>query len=130
MTKVGARMAVAAFVLGVSVVVAACGSDAAMENIGGPIDIEISQLFITVTNRTGTAIADVKLEVYPPGRQTVFSATQYRLESEARKQFSMSDLRGSDGTPFNLRVHRPQSVKVTAKGVVDGSPHAIEIPWE
>ena len=35
----------------------------------------------------------------------------------------------SHGTPFNLRVHRPQSVKVSAEGV-DGSLHAIEIPWE
>ncbi|HJO38135.1 MAG: hypothetical protein QGF21_00865 [Vicinamibacterales bacterium] len=129
MTKVRARMAVAAFALGISVVVAGCGSGVAMENIGGPIDIEVTQLFINVTNRTGTAIADVKLEVFPVGRQMVFSVTQYRLESEALKKFSMSDLRGSDGTPFNLRVHRPQSVKVSAEGV-DGSLHAIEIPWE
>ena len=130
-TQARVRKMVTAVVLGITVAVVACGSQdrATGSATGGPIEIEISQLFIHVINRSGTAITDVKLELVPIGRATIFSATHYRLESEGRQSFSMNDLRGSDGTPFRRSVHRPQTVRVTANGV-DGTAHELEIPWD
>ncbi len=123
------RWLASAIVLGLAVSGAACGSGVPSGSAkGGPIEVEISQFSITVGNRSGTAISDVRLEVFPAGRQMVFSATHYRLESNADKEFSMNDLRGSDGTPFNLRVHNPRTVRVTAVGI-DGTAHEVELDW-
>ena len=125
------KIAAAVFTLGIMVVVTACGSGRDYDSPpGGPIEIERSQLNISVTNRTGTALNDVKLEVFPVGRQMVFSAMVYRLESEATNRFSLGSLRGSDGTPFNQRVHRPESIRVTGTGSVGDDTYEIEIAWE
>ena len=125
------KIAAAVFTLGIMVVVTACGSGRDYDSpTGGPIEIERSQLNISVTNRTGTGLNDVKLEVFPVGRQMVFSAMVYRLESEATNRFSLGTLRGSDGTPFNQRVHRPESIRVTGTGTVGDDMYEIEIAWE
>ena len=123
-----ALLAVAILVATLAVV--ACGGSsesAAAASMGGPIEVEVSQLFITVTNRSGGAITDLKVEIIPIGRATIFTASHYRLESESKRDFSMADLRGSDGTPFNLRIHKPRSIRVTAKGMSDN--YDIEVPW-
>ena len=124
------RWLASAVAVGVAIAAVGCGGSGASSGrvTGGPIELEISQFSITVANRSGTAIANVKLEVIPVGAQTIFSATHYRLESNADKDFSYNDLRGSDGTPFNLRVHKPRTVRVTANGV-DGAEHELEMPW-
>ena len=116
-------------IVGMALTVLGCGSGAGAgaSAVGGAIEVEVSQLFITVTNKSGGPLTDVKVEIVPIGRQTIFAATHYRLESEAKRDFPMSDLRGSDGTPFNLRVHKPQMVRVTGKGLSDD--YNIEVPW-
>ena len=125
------KIAAAVFTLGIMVVVTACGSGRDYDSpTGGPIEIERSQLNISVTNRPGTGLNDVKLEVFPVGRQMVFSAMVYRLESEATNRFSLGTLRGSDGPPFNQRVHRPESIRVTGTGSVGDDTYEIEIAWE
>lgn len=113
-----------------AVVGASCGPAGASSGkvTGGPIELEITPFFVTVGNRSGTAVRNVKLEIFPAGRQMVFSATHFRLESNADKDFSFNDLRGSDGTPFNLRIHKPRTVRVTAEGI-DGTSHELEMPW-
>ena len=125
------KIAAAAVTLGIMVVVTACGSGRDYDSpTGGPIEIERSQLNISVSNRSGAGLNDVKLEVFPVGRQMVFSATIYRLESEATNRFSLGELRGSDGTPFNQRVHRPESIRVTARGTGGDDAYEIEVAWE
>ena len=74
------------------------------------------------------AITEIKLEVIPAGGQTRFGSSHYRLENSDKKDFSLGDLRGSDGTPFNLRVHKPDRVRVTATDI-DATAYDIEIPW-
>lgn len=120
---------VATAIVGMALTVSGCGSSggAGASAVGGPIEVEVSQLFITVTNKSGGPLTDVKVDIIPVGRQTIFTATHYRLESEADHDFPMADLRGSDGTPFNLRVHKPQTVRVTAKGLSD--EYDVEVPW-
>ena len=120
---------VAMAIVGMALTVSGCGSSgsAGASAVGGPIEVEVSQLFITVTNKSGGPLRDVKVEIVPVGRQTIFTATHYRLESEADHDFSMADLRGNDGTPFNLRIHKPQTVRVTAKGLSD--EYTVEVPW-
>lgn len=105
-----------------------CGGSSENTSLGGPIEIEVSQLFITVTNKSGMAITDIKLEVIPTGGQTSYGATHYRLENADKKDFSLGELRGSDGMTLNLRVHNPDRVRVTATDI-NATEYDIEIPW-
>ena len=74
------------------------------------------------------AITDIKLEVIPTGGQTSYGATHYRLENADKKDFSLGELRSSDGMTLNLRVHNPDRVRVTATDL-DATEYDIEIPW-
>ena len=121
-------VSISAIILAMTLTTTGCGGSSENTSLGGPIEIEVSQLFITVTNKSGMAITEIKLEVIPAGGQTRFGASHYRLENSDKKDFSLGDLRGSDGTPFNLRVHKPDRVRVTATDI-DATAYDIEIPW-
>lgn len=121
-------VSISAIIFAMTLTTTGCGGSSENTSLGGPIEIEVSQLFITVTNKSGMAITEIKLEVIPAGGQTRFGASHYRPENSDKKDFSLGDLRGSDGTPFNLRVHKPDRVRVTATDI-DATAYDIEIPW-
>ena len=121
-------VSISAIIFAMALTTTGCGGSSENTSLGGPIEIEVSQLFITVTNKSGMAITDIKLEVIPTGGQTSYGATHYRLENSEKKDFSLGDLRGSDGMNLNLRVHKPDRVRVTATDI-DSTAYDIEIPW-
>ena len=121
-------VSISAIIFAMALTTAGCGGSSENTSLGGPIEIEVSQLFITITNKSGMAITDIKLEVIPTGGQTSYGATHYRLENSEKKDFSLGDLRGSDGMNLNLRVHKPDRVRVTATDI-DSTAYDIEIPW-
>ena len=121
-------MSISAIIFAMALTTTGCGGSSENTSLGGPIEIEISQLFITVTNNSGMALTDIKLEVIPTGGQTSYGATHYRLENSEKKDFSLGELRGSDGMNLNLRVHKPDRVRVTATDI-DQTAYDIEIPW-
>lgn len=93
-----------------------------------PVGIEVSQMFITVDNRSGGPLTNVTVVVIPVGAQTLFTTTLYRLENAEKRDLSFSSFRGRDGTPFDRRVVRTKAVKVTATDVM-GKPVEVEVPW-
>ena len=121
-------VSISAIIFAMALTTTGCGGSSENTSLGGPIEIEVSQLFITITNKSGMAITDIKLEVIPTGGQTSYGATHYRLENSEKKDFSLGDLRGSDGMNLNLRVHKPDRVRVTATDI-DSTAYDIEIPW-
>lgn len=121
-------VSISAIIFAMALTTTGCGGSSENTSLGGPIEIEVSQLFITVTNKSGMAITDIKLEVIPTGGQTSYGATHYRLENADKKDFSLGELRGSDGMTLNLRVHKPDRVRVTATDI-DSTEYDIEIPW-
>jgi len=121
-------VSISAIIFAMALTTTGCGGSTENTSLGGPIEIEISQLFITVTNNSGMALTDIKLEVIPTGAQTSYGATHYRLENSEKKDFSLGELRGSDGMNLNLRVHKPDRVRVTATDI-DQTAYDIEIPW-
>jgi hypothetical protein len=112
-----------------SAVVACGGSSGTSAASDGLIRITTSQLFITVENLAGQPVLDVRVEIVPVGRATLFTAYESRLEHMQKKDLPVSGFRGRDGTPFNLRVARPTAVRVTAK-TLSGDPVEVEVPWE
>ena len=94
------------------------------------IAVTTSQMFVTLENQAGMALRDVKVNIVPVGRATVFSPAMIaRIETNAKRQISLGEFRGRDGTPFNTRVHRPMAVQITAERV-DGKAIQIEVPWK
>lgn len=115
----------------VAAVAAGCGSPGA--DAGGStgdqaFEITTSQLFISTANRSGRPLVGIKISIVPVGRATEFSHSHARLEVGERRDFSLGDFRGDDGTPFSLRVHRPRSVRVTGKDL-NGKEYVDEVPW-
>lgn len=100
------------------------GTNAADQLIG----IATSQMFVTIENRAGLALMDIKVSIVPVGRATIFAATWTRMEANEKHDFSLGAFRGQDGTPLNLRIHRPQSVVVTATDI-NQKPYKIESSW-
>jgi hypothetical protein len=105
-----------------------CGSGASSGSDTGTIGVQTSQMFITVENKAGQPLTDIKIEVVPVGGQTVFSLNAYRLEGGEKRDFMVGQFSGRDGTPLNLRVVKPRVVRVRATDV-SGKPHSAEVRW-
>jgi hypothetical protein len=50
------------------------------------------------------------------------------MENGEKRELSLGDFAGRDGTTFNRRVVRPKSVRVKAKDMV-GKAYDVEAPW-
>ena len=110
--------------------VGACGGvmpPAQPEN--APLRIENTQMFITVENRSGLALRDLTVQIVPTGRATEYLITVPRLENGDKRDFPLGNFRGRDGTPFNLRVVRPKSVKVSGTNINNQVIEA-EVAWQ
>lgn len=93
-----------------------------------PVLVEQHQTFITLQNRAGLPLVDVRLAVVPYSR-TEFSKILNRFESGERRDVMMSELSSRDGTTFSPRLVNPKSVKITAGDIV-GKRYEVEVPWE
>jgi hypothetical protein len=92
------------------------------------VGVEVSQLFVTIENRAGQPLFDIRVAIVPVGRATTYTAFEGRLDHLQKRNIGLSSFRGRDGTPFNLRVVKPKSVRVTAKGM-NGDVVEVEAPW-
>jgi hypothetical protein len=123
-------LAIASLVIGASTGAIACGGGGTASGAGGPalIEVEISQIFMTVTNKAGRALADVRVSIVPVGGATVFTARLGRMEHGEKRDLSLGQFQGRDGTPFDLRVVRPKAVRVSGTDL-DGKTVEVEKPW-
>jgi hypothetical protein len=92
----------------------------------GPLDVKVSQLAVTVANRSGRVLTDVRVTI--SSGIMPFTASYGRLDPGQRRDFSLAEFRARDGTQFNLRLHRPRAVRVTATDP-DGKTHQVDLPW-
>jgi hypothetical protein len=122
------RYLTAALVAIFSLSFAACSQQGPSSGESSLIEIETSQLRVTVTNRAGMAITDVTVEVVPVGGATIYTSSIYRLENGSKQNFGINSFRGRDGTPLDLRVAKPKSVRVKCT-TIDGNPLVVEERW-
>ena len=94
----------------------------------GPLEVQVSQLYITVANKSSSVLTDVRVTLIPRGRMVEFSASYSRLEPAQRRNFSYNDLKSEDGRQFNMRLYRPRAVRVTAMDN-QKTPYEIVLPW-
>ena len=92
------------------------------------VGLMTSSMFVTVENRAGGPLLDVRLAIKPIGGVTEFTKLITRMEAGEKRNISLRDFGGRDGTPFNLRVVRPKEVNVTAVDLMS-KKYAMTVPW-
>ena len=120
-------------VVAAAIVSFGCDSGVSSMENDGSFEIQPSQLSIRVTNTAGQALTRIRVAiVLDDGRATEFTVLHTRMESSERRDFSLALFRSNYpdiGTPFNLRVHNPRSVKVSGVNL-DGKTRTVEVPWD
>lgn len=109
---------------------AACAGQPAATQMpaDSPVRITVSPPFLTVENQAGLALTEITIAIVPAGRQTEFTKFVPRLENGEKRDYTLADFRGRDGTPFNLRVVRPTAVRIAATDTT-GRKYEVESPW-
>ena len=91
------------------------------------IMVQSSSLYVTVENRSGAPLLDLRVAINPTGVMT-FTKTIGRLETGEKRDLALGEFSARDGTSFNLRVVRPQIIVVTAADLL-GKKYEVTTPW-
>ena len=93
------------------------------------VDLKIGSLYITVENRAQRPLLDIRVAIKPVGASTEFIKIISRMEGSEKRDLSLGEFSGRDGTTFSLRVVRPKEVEVTATDLV-GAKYQMTTPWK
>jgi hypothetical protein len=107
----------------------ACSSAPAPQAADAAIVVQTSQMFVTVENKAGLPLIDVDVAIVPVGNPTLYSKFVGRLENGQKRDLSLGDFAGRDGTTFSLRLVRPKTVRVKAKDMI-GKEYDVAVPWQ
>ena len=92
------------------------------------IAVVTTSSFLTVENRAGLPLVDMEVTVKAANGLS-FSKSITRLETSAKRDLSLAELRANDGTTFNTRFHKPKDVVVTATDLI-GKKYDVTAPWK
>jgi len=92
------------------------------------IGVVTSASFLTVENRAGLPLVDVEISLKATNGLS-FSKSISRLETSAKRDLSLAELRSNDGTTFNTRFQKPKEVVVKATDLV-GKKYDVTVPWK
>ena len=93
-----------------------------------PIVLSTQQIMITVQNKAGMPLSNAKLTVVAFGN-TEFTKAFSRLENGETREVLLTDLYSRDGTPYNSRLSKPKTVRMTATDAT-GKEYTVETPWK
>jgi hypothetical protein len=94
-----------------------------------PIALDVSPTMVTFQNKTGLPLMSVTLSILPYGPGGEFTRRLSRVENTIKREVPIGDFRGRDGTPLNLRVSRPKTVRLRAEDAA-GKAYEMEVPWK
>ncbi len=114
--------------IGPTMALLACSGGSAAQDQNALIGIQTSQLSVIIENKVGMPVTDIDVAIVPIGAATSFKKFIGRMENSEKREFSLGDFTGSDGTPFNLRMMHPKLIRVTAKDL-NNKPVTVETPW-
>jgi hypothetical protein len=123
----GALYVVAGFTFLATFSVAGCGRGAADPN--APVGITVSQTYLTIANRSGSAIADGQIELVPAGVLAPYRLPMPRIESGATRDVQLDQFSGANGARFHRGVARMRTVRITATDMT-GKTYKQEVPFD
>jgi hypothetical protein len=124
----GALSLVAGVVLLASVFVAACGG-AAADDPNAPVGVTVSQTYLTIANRSGSAFADGQIELVPSGVLAPYKMQMPRIESGANRDVQLDQFAGVGGARFRRGVTRIKAVRIVATDMT-GKTYKQEVPFK
>jgi hypothetical protein len=111
-----------------TLLVAACGGGA-VDDPNAPVGITVSQTYLTIANRSGSAFADGQIELVPSGVLAPYRMQMPRIESGANRDVQLDQFAGVGGARFRRGVTRIKSVRITATDMT-GKTYKQEVPFD
>jgi hypothetical protein len=117
-----------ATLLGVSLFASGCSQRGSAEQLNAPIGITTRNTTVTVENRSGGDLSNVKLTVVAFGNAE-YSKSIGPLAAAESRNASLGELTSQDGSTFSVTFTRPKAVKLTALDA-SGQNVVVETPWK
>ena len=124
----GALSLVACCALLLPLVAVACRGGAA-DDPNAPLGVTISQTYLTIANRSGSAIANGQIELVPAGVLAPYRMQMPRIESGATRDVQLDQFSGAGGARFRRGITRMKVVRITAKDMT-GKTYKQEVPFK
>ena len=84
---------------------------------------------ITVENRTGRPLLNIRLVIEGRGSGAAFAYTLPTIDAGATREVPFEDFRSEDGTLFDPGSTAPKQIKTTARDTL-GNSYDVTTPWE
>jgi hypothetical protein len=123
----GALSLVAGLALLATLSVAGCGGGP-VDDPNAPVGVTVSQTYLTIANRSGSAFADGQIELVPAGVLAPYRLPMPRIESGATRDVQLDQFSGAGGARFRRGVARMRAVRITATDMT-GKTYKQEVPF-
>jgi hypothetical protein len=110
-----------------SIAFVGCSEQGSAEQMSSPVAITTRSTTVSIENRAGQPLTDVKLIVVPFGKPE-YSKSLVAMSVAERRDVPLGDLTNAEGTRFNAMLVRPKLVRVTATDPA-GKQYEVELPW-
>ena len=124
----GALSFVTGCALFATLLVAGCGG-AVVEDPNAPLAVAVSQTYLTITNRSGSAFAAGQIELVPSGVLAPFKLQMPRIESGANRDVQLDQFSGVGGARFKRGVTRIKVVRIVATDMA-GKTYKQEVAFK
>jgi hypothetical protein len=106
----------------------ACRGSAA-DDPNAPLGVTVSQTYLTIANRSGSAIADGQIELVPAGVLAPYRMQMPRIENGATRDVQLDQFSGAGGARFRRGVARMRTVRITATDMT-GKTYKQEVAFK
>jgi hypothetical protein len=95
---------------------------------GASIAVARNERGITVENRVGRPLLNIRLAIEGGGNGATFIYSLPTLDTGATREIPFADFRTEDGVLFEPGSATPKQVRATARDTL-GNNHAVTLPW-
>jgi hypothetical protein len=110
-----------------ALIVPSCGKSLD-DDPSAPIDVVVSQTYLTIGNKAGSALVDGTIELVPSGVLAPYRTPLPRVESGSQREIRFDQFSGAGGARFARGATRIRSVRLTATDNT-GKKHKREVPF-
>lgn len=121
----GPRVAIA---LALTLAAAGCGR-ALADDPKSPVLVTVSQTYLTIENKAGSALVDGVIELVPSGVLAPYKAILPRVESGGNREVPLDRFSGAGGARFLRGATRIRSVRLTATDLT-GKVYKREVAFD
>jgi hypothetical protein len=94
-----------------------------------PVLVTVSQTYLTIQNKAGSALVDGVVELVPSGVLAPYRTNLPRIEVGANRELLLDRFSGAGGARFLRGAARIRSVRLTATDLT-GKTYKREVPFQ